>query len=298
MSAAVAAPAAIKEILFATDFSGPSRATLPLISSIARRFGSHLTVINVWSEPVAACMTTETAGPARVLCDEAAHTCMHELLTQPALAGIKSSALLCQGEPGREILEAIEALRPDLLVMATHGRTGLARAVLGSVAEAVFRRSRCPVLTIGPALVARFSGGLEFNNLLIPTDLSPDSRTAAPLAGELVNAGGKVHVLHVLPRETALNPDARTLCEPLRQQMKRIFDGRLTANSSRVEFLLESGPLAATIVGAARRLDVDLIVMGLRPGYGVGTNFRTTTAYGVVLYAPCPVLTVRSAESE
>lgn len=64
------------------------------------------------------------------------------------LGGVQLECLVYTGDVIGSILQAVEKLQPDLLVMATHGRTGLARFVLGSVAEAVVRKASCPVLTI------------------------------------------------------------------------------------------------------------------------------------------------------
>jgi len=62
--------------------------------------------------------------------------------------GIKIEVELREGEPAHEILEAVKAKGIDLIVIGTHGRTGLAHAVMGSVAERVVREATCPVLTV------------------------------------------------------------------------------------------------------------------------------------------------------
>jgi len=67
------------------------------------------------------------------------------------LAGVGHESVVYTGDVSASILQAVEKFNPDLIVMATHGRTGLARIFLGSVAEAVVRKASCPVLTIRSA---------------------------------------------------------------------------------------------------------------------------------------------------
>jgi hypothetical protein len=80
------------------------------------------------------------------------------LETQVKGPNCRTRTVLTEGVPFYEILQAAKRFRCDLIVLATHGRTGLAHAIMGSVAENVIRRARCPVLTIHPP---RFRRGLQ-----------------------------------------------------------------------------------------------------------------------------------------
>jgi nucleotide-binding universal stress UspA family protein len=80
---------------------------------------------------------------------ETAQNCLDETLTDVRKTVPEARAILRRGAPWREILSAIEEGKPDLVVMGTHGRRGVERMVLGSVAEKIVRTSPVPVLTVG-----------------------------------------------------------------------------------------------------------------------------------------------------
>jgi nucleotide-binding universal stress UspA family protein len=126
-----------RNILFATDFSQPSRLAGRTAAEIARHFGARLHVLHV-VPPV-----TDPAPGVSAL--RAAGT---ELET--GLSVVTASAT---GRAASEIVRYARRNAVDLIVLGTHGRTGFSRAVLGSVAEAVTRRAGCPVLTV-PAVLA------------------------------------------------------------------------------------------------------------------------------------------------
>ena len=97
----------------------------------------------------------------------------------------------------------------DLVVAGTHGRTGLRRLLLGSAVEGICRVATCPVLTVGPDHPA---SRIKLDNILVPTDLSEESMRSLPFVLRIAGAyGAKVTVLHVLPEETAGNPDTQKL---------------------------------------------------------------------------------------
>ncbi|HEV8585855.1 MAG TPA: universal stress protein [Methylomirabilota bacterium] len=121
----------VRTIVFPTDFSDCSRHAGVRAADLARRFGAHLHVLHV-DPPV----TTPT-GAARL--GSAVAALGDDLdVTTATTAGI----------PARAICAYARRVGADLIVMGTHGRTGISRALLGSVAEAVVRRAECPVMTI------------------------------------------------------------------------------------------------------------------------------------------------------
>lgn len=137
----------IKRILVPTDFSRPSEQALEAAISLARKFSAKITLLHVWSMPYTAYSegltwpVEDMEAAARIELD-AAHA-------KAALAYPNVDAVLRQGGDWSRILEEIEKGRYDLVVMGTHGRRGLKRAILGSIAERVVRLSTVPVMTIG-----------------------------------------------------------------------------------------------------------------------------------------------------
>ena len=164
---------------------------------------------------------------------------------------------------------------------------------MGSVAEQLFRTLKCAVLTIGPNLDPRFTVSKTIKSILFPTDLSPESKAVFPYLASLASEfDAEIVLLHVLPPETASNPEARKLAEPLRQEMQQMFAPQLSPRC-KAQYVLEFGETAPRILSAADYYQSDLIGMGVREGNELITRFRSTAAYRVVIGAECPVLTVR-----
>ena len=135
-------------ILVPTDFSDPSKKALKYAARLAEFFGSHVTLIHV-VEPV---MSPDfTNFPLALDEEKVIENARHRLL---ALAksclhpNSLQTAVVRTGSPFHEIAEAARELKSDLIIIATHGYTGVRRALLGSTAERVVRHAQCPVLTV------------------------------------------------------------------------------------------------------------------------------------------------------
>lgn len=142
-----------KQILVPTDFSAPAWSALEDASAIAETYGASLDVIHVWDIPTFA-VPGDIAGYAlpNTLIDAVSaqsHNMMEELLNQARAKGVAiRKASVVPGNAGRGIVEFAALGSYDLIVVGSHGRTGLARAMLGSVAERVVRHAPCPVLVV------------------------------------------------------------------------------------------------------------------------------------------------------
>src|ERR1700756_2368396 len=174
---------AFENVLVATDFSPLSEPALLWAKAIGRRYGSELYVTHVVSPEETALVPPEYWGSTQEAIEEAATREMEGLDTN--LRGVAHKMLLQHGGVWESISEAIEKFRIDLVVMATHGREGLGRLILGSVAEQVFRRVPCPVLTVGPKVTAQVIGGPEFRQILLATNFGPESLAAVRYAVSL-----------------------------------------------------------------------------------------------------------------
>jgi nucleotide-binding universal stress UspA family protein len=122
---------AIRRILFATDFSDLSRQAGRTAAAMARHFGAQLVVVHV--RPALA-DGPDVSGLVAAVTDLA--------------PGLNVTTETLFGAPAQELVAYVRRAGIDLIVMGTHGRTGVSRALLGSVAEAVVRRAPCPVLTV------------------------------------------------------------------------------------------------------------------------------------------------------
>jgi nucleotide-binding universal stress UspA family protein len=283
----------LKRILCATDFSPGSFTALPVVASIARRYGAKVFVSNVWAPLPYTMVTPEAVNIMEKRQEQAARQKLTEYRQAASTFGISPRLIMKSGDPVVELERVVREQDIDLAVISTHGRVGLKHLTMGSIAEALFRNLSCPVLTVGPHLAHRFSGNVEVRNILFPTDMSEDSRAVlANLASLAKEYDAKLTFLHVLPEETRQNPDARSLGEPLRQEMMRIFCPAISPNCQ-ADFAIEFGDPADAILRRANEMNADLIGFGVRPANDVVLHLRNTVAYRVILDAPCPVLTQR-----
>jgi nucleotide-binding universal stress UspA family protein len=134
----------LRRILHPTDFSASSRHAFDLACSLARDAGAELVVLHVAPPPPASVVDGIVVDLPPGILDEARAQLGR---VRPADPRARVAHRLEQGEPATEVLRVAAEVRPDLIVMGTHGRGGLSRLLMGSVAEAVLRRAPCPVLT-------------------------------------------------------------------------------------------------------------------------------------------------------
>lgn len=129
---------ALHRILAPIDFSKESDAALAYAALLGRKFGADIVIMHVWSRPVE-------------LVDPATGAMLKAVLQRLETTNSGVRARLEVGVPHRVIVRVAEEEACDVIVLGTQGRTGLARALLGSVAEKVVQRATVPVLTVrGP----------------------------------------------------------------------------------------------------------------------------------------------------
>ena len=142
---------AIKNILFATDFSEISEAALPYVTALSLRYGSTIHVAHVL--PEVTFLRPGAPDPAVIgSIYEDAHSLAQEKIQRLSdrLSGFPHHTYVRHGGVLEVIDELAREQEVDLIVLGTHGRTGLGKLVLGSIAEGIFRHASCPVLTVGP----------------------------------------------------------------------------------------------------------------------------------------------------
>lgn len=206
-----------------------------------------------------------------------------------------------EGLPSEAILREAERFGADLVVMGTHGRTGLRRLLAGSVAETVLRQAHCPVLAVREPEASYKAGGEEV--ILHPTDFSEGSDAALSTARALAqDRGARLVLVHVLPLEGVIGGnipihlDDRGIRESL-AAMGRKLDG--PDLKYRVETRLAHGDPASEIARAAGDEDgVPLVVMGTHGRGGLGRMLFGSVAEAVLRHAPCPVLAVKAPRRE
>src|SRR5262249_47665049 len=137
---------AVRTILHPTDFSDGSRLAFELACTLAREQGARLIVLHVKQPPGP--MVSYGAAVAWLRQEETDEKLWALLRQNEAAADVALEHRLLEGDPARVIVHLAAQSDCDLVVMGTHGRTGLSRLLLGSVAEEVVRRADCPVVTV------------------------------------------------------------------------------------------------------------------------------------------------------
>ncbi len=139
------------KILYATDFSPASTAALRFASSLASDAGATLHVLHVGVSHADAFATTAPYGytiSEEVEKRERADRAQKLDSICPTVEGVRCERHHLEGHPAEEVLRFAEEEGVDLIVVGSHGRTGLSRMLMGSVAEEIVRRAECPVLVV------------------------------------------------------------------------------------------------------------------------------------------------------
>ena len=282
----------VKNILFATDFSPAADAAAPIAIEIAQRYGAKVYGVHVnrFDDYTAA------APNAWAAMAEAAEKETKEDAGRlnEQLQCIEHEVVLGEGNIWEVVSGLIKEKEIDLVVLGTRGRTGLGRAILGSVAEQILRQSPCPVLTVGPHVNLWSDEYAKMREILYATDLTADCPTAAPYAISLAQENqAHLVLLHVIEDAKAGDlvdsPEVVDLKERKLQQLVT-EQARLWCDPT---YIVEKGAAGEKILDVAKRRNTDLIVLGARPARGLVTHLNIGTVHKVVSQADCPVLTIR-----
>jgi nucleotide-binding universal stress UspA family protein len=295
---------ALKRILCPVDFSDFSRHALESAVAIARQQRAAITAIHVIPPP-------QTVYPAfgigafvpYVYSVEELQDFQKALERFVAAVDYPVTAVSVEALVVNEILKRAADLPADLIVMGTHGRSGFDRLVLGSVAERVLVKARCPVFTVpGRAPAIRSSGTLLFRHVLCPIDFSPSSIAALKFAERLARDGAKLRVLHVAERlpswqlvpvvATGAPDDPLEVMAQARERVHHAVPSALRRTGS-VQELVAEGDAGDEILRVAGEKQTDLIVMGAHAGRAGLLGFGSTT-HDVLRGATCPVLTLKA----
>lgn len=312
---------ALNRILVALDFSPASEAALNRALDLASRTKAEVHVLHAvpGPHPSQGVVFHDVPGDDRTFYRRLWHEADSQLtaiLDEVKLDGISIHRKLAGGVPYRVIIDYARREEIDLLVMGTHGRRGLSRFFLGSVAGEVLRRTDVPVLIVPVGV----PGQRPLRRVVAPTDFSDASRLALPLAAELAGLyGADLEVLHAFepPRyleSIAGSQLATDILPGLRAEAERRLEelaetpGLLGALSNgraadapveggggvlaRIYTHLADGRAAEAIVAAARKSKCDVIVMAKRGLHGVERLLVGSVTERVCRLAPCAVLVV------
>jgi nucleotide-binding universal stress UspA family protein len=296
----------LKNILFATDFSEVSEAALPYVAAMSLRYGGMVHVAHVL--PEINLVRPSAIDPVTIgSIYEDAHSSTQEKIQEVAgrLGGFPHRTYIRHGKVSEVLSEIIRENEIDLLVAGTRGRTGMGKLLLGSVAEELFRKSTCPVLTVGPkapklaGLPKNHGNGqippidVEFRQILYAHDFA-HSLGAASYAFSLAREfRARLILLHVIEEYgDHLHDRPGPIAAALRDLEELQPEDALLRYSP--DPVVQFGSPADHILQTAAEWHADLIVLGARPEHvDAATHLPWKTAHKVVARANCPVLTVR-----
>lgn len=287
----------LKHILVTTDFSEYSRMALKQAIAVARLHGADLTILHLMPPEPIIYSALEADSYSSEADRDRLFPQIEKIEEEEGISSVAHQFLLERG-PLDEVLERVVRDRQiSMLMLGTHGRTGLRKVFLGSVAEEIFRMASCPVMTIGPEIPAQLLRHGKFNSVLFATDFSSGSQHALPYAiGFAQESQARLTMLHVLEEQsvTAMYMHDE-LMKAARQRMLDMIPWPALLAST--EFELVTGYPVESILRVAREHNADLIVLGVHKSSGMGARASAhlpwTIAHSVVCHAKCPVLTVR-----
>ena len=279
-------------ILVPLDGSRRSERALPYAASMAKVFGSELALIHdetvgLRGDDVPASADT----PGRI-------TDLVQALQNMGLGVWKG---VVRGPAAEAILGAADDAHADLIVMSTHGRSGLGRWLYGSVADEVLRHTTLPIVLISAACERHWSIEGPFR-LLVPLDGSPFAEAALELAGEVADAlHAELMLVRVVePADGFAVLDTSSLPAHSQRELDEAqvyLDGISTSPSMAGRTTIghiAAGDPAAKIAAIARDEDVDLIVMATHGSGGLTRLTMGSVATSVLQRAATPLLLVRS----
>jgi nucleotide-binding universal stress UspA family protein len=282
--------AALRRILFPTDLSAESEHAFSHARRLAESFGSTLVLYHAVEEPGHA-EPHWGFDSAPQIWRAAERVARHDLERRAESLTVPHEVVVVRrSSVHRALVDLIRSSLPDLVVMATHGREGLAHLFLGSVTEKVVQHGHRPVLCVRPAPPGEPAGA--YRRILVPTDFSPASCRAFPLAALLARAFGAevlaVHVVPDRPRVTLSSLPAPLPAAPSEAELWRLFQHRFAGLP--VTAQVHQGAAWRRIVEAAEVERTDLVVMSTLGHDSLGDRILGSTTERVVRHAPCPVL--------
>jgi nucleotide-binding universal stress UspA family protein len=298
-------------ILCPVDFSECSKFALSYASALSRRYSARLLVQHVLAPLNISYYNYMLPGGPDQEFDQEMQRHAGEMLKgfiAEILAGkYPCEELLSIGKPVTEILEAAKRDQIHLLVMGTHGRSGLERFLLGSVTEKILRKAPCPVLVVRCGVKQNFGADASefrgYKGILVPVDLTEHSPRTLAHAVELAkDFQANLFIVHILeqPTNPGIDPSYTGMLldywTDIQSEAKRKLDELVQScveGDTAEEHWIAIGRPAEEILLASHQKSTDLIVMGAKPSWLTHLGAIGTTAHRIICHAESPVLLLR-----
>lgn len=301
--------AKIKTILTTTDFSDGSLAGVRFAVGLAKKMHASVAILHVIEPPSrmsgveSVVLTREDSEVARLVGER-----LSTMVKREGKGDVNATSAVRTGNPFHEITTAALEDAADLIVIATHGYTGIKRVVLGSTAERVMRHAPCPVLTVPtcttPARAAK-TPRLKIQRILVPMDFSNLSICALPwatfMAAQFKAEIILIHVVKHYPVDYLLGPELMSheiipLIKQAEDDLERITADLSASTGVKISTVVRKGSPHEVICEEAKTLGADLTVLTTHGYTGLKHVWLGSTAERIVRNASCPVLVVRAAQ--
>lgn len=287
----------LRKILCPVDFSQGATTALSIAVRLANENNAELIVAHVFQLPTPLAMG-EPMLPSEVMtsvADDTKERLEMVLASARDLGGKRVTGMYLTGIPWVEIVDLIDRdPEIDLVVMGTHGRTGVSRMLLGSVTEKVVRHAPCSVMTMRAD-----SGAGPYAKILCPVDFSDASETAMDMAAAM--RGQSITLLHTI--EISMPYGADPYPAVYLRDMKERAEEELEREASQLRRLAEV-PVTCVLREGRAQYEItklleedssfDLVVVGSHGRTGLKRALIGSVAEAVVRHARCPVLVARS----
>jgi len=283
----------LDRIVVATDFTPESERVVSYASALAKHFASQLTLVHVTDLSAA---TLSGAIDSGVLVDAMRYDSGENM--DKALRKLSGMGIRIQGQvleahnPTEAIVLFCEQRNTDLLVIGTRSRHRLSKRILGSIAEGIIHRAKCPVFTIGPNVKPLGSNEISFSTILFATDLqngvAEKAATALAIAQDSV---AKIYLCHVIQDR------GKNISESIELELEaKVALRKLVPEASYdwccPEYVVESGDVSNRILKVMRNAGTDLIILGARRSSEWLVRLNEGVVEKVLVEANCPVLTL------
>ncbi len=291
-----------KRILVATDFSECSRVALDICISASKCMKTKLYILHTiekFPHDYRHLLSSTTHSNMKQKLEEEAMNKIKAMLPEELLGSEDIVPIIRFGKPLSEVIQFAKEKDVDIIAIGTHGRAGVDRIILGSVAERVVRKAHCPVM------VVRSRKYIGFKRIIVPIDFSDCSRIALEYAAATARAHrSKLTILHVY-EESFIEPYVRAAnteeeAQEIIRGIEQVNEGKYDEFLKKIDLggveydkLLRKGIPSNEIVETAREQQAQLIVVGTHGRSGIKHMLIGSDAEEVVRNAPCDIVVVK-----
>ncbi|KKK66103.1 hypothetical protein LCGC14_2967460 [marine sediment metagenome] len=295
-----------KRILVATDFSECSRVALDICISASKCMKTKLYILHTiekFPHDYRHLLSSTTHSNMKQKLEEEAVNKIKAILPEELLGSEDIVPIIRFGKPFLEVIQVAKEKDVDIIAIGTHGRAGVDRIILGSVAERVVRKAHCPVM------VVRSRKYIGFKRIIVPIDFSDCSRIALEYAAATARAHrSKLTILHVY-EESFIEPYVRAAnteeeAQEIIRGIEQVNEGKYDEFLKKIDLggveydkLLRKGIPSNEIVETAREQQAQLIVVGTHGRSGIKHMLIGSDAEEVVRNAPCDIVVVKPEKS-